>query len=402
MSTAPSALSVSPDTLGTPEGIADPYPAIRALRDRSPVRYMRLPAGPVTGLKEPLYAWALLRHADVRTAIGDPSTFSSEAPRLIKAIPKLGLLHDDPPKHTHLRRLVSQAFGTQRSAKLADWIKGIANELLDAAGRGPVELMEAYAIHLPVKVIAKMLGVPDAQYPAFRSCSESILSYAAVPAEERAKKMKELVVSLDELIAQRRAAPQDDLLSLLAQAEVEGEKLSDEEIRSFATLLLIAGNETTTNLIGNMMGILADRPELWQRARQDRSLVEPIIEETVRFETPVQRLSRVTLKPVKIGGVDIGEAQLLDVFFGAANRDPAVFDDPETFKLGRPQLREHLGFGFGTHYCLGAPLARLEGQITLNACLDRFSTLTRGAEPAARQRVAQLSLGYKSLPLVFA
>jgi len=392
--------TVSPDILGTPEGIADPYPAIRALRDRSPVRYMRLPAGPVTGLKEPLYAWALLRHADVRTAISDPATFSSDSPRLIKAIPKLGLLHDDPPHHTHLRRLVSKAFSPQRIATLSDWIERSAGELLDAAGRGPLELMGAYAVHLPVKVIAKMLGVPDPQYPAFRSCSEAIVSYAAVPAEERARKSKELVGYLDELIAQRRARPEDDLLSLLVLAEVEGEKLSDPEIRSFATLLLIAGNETTTNLIGNMMGLLADRPELWQRARQDRSLVDPIIEETVRYESPVQRLSRVTLKPVKIGGMELGEGQLLDVFFGAANRDPAVFDDPDTFRLGRPQLREHIGFGVGTHFCLGAPLARLEAQITLNSCLDRFSTVARGQKPAERQRVAQLSLGYKSLPLV--
>lgn len=134
-------------------------------------------------------------------------------------------------------------------------------------------------------------------------------------------------------------------------------------------------------------------------AREDRSLIEPIIEEVLRLESPVQRLSRVTLKPVRLHGVEIPEGQLVDIFYGAANRDPAVFPDPDEFRLARPEIKEHVAFGLGTHYCLGAPLARLEAQITLNTCLDRFAQLGRGAEPAVRQRVALLSLGYKSLPL---
>lgn len=394
------ATPLQPDVLGAPEGIADPYPAYRALRSASPVRYLRVPAGPMTGRTEPLYAWAVLRHADLLAAVRDPATFSSASYAVIKIIPKLAVLHDDPPHHTHLRRLVNKAFTPQRIAELTDWIGQIASELLDGMGRGPTEFMSAYAVPLPMRAIAGLLGVPQSDYASFKSWSEAVVSYAGMPAQERARKLQEMVAYLDQTIAARRARPEQDLISALIQAEVEGLSLSDAEIRSITMTLLIAGNETTTNLVGNMMGLLAERPELWKQAREDRSLVEPIIEEVLRYESPVQRFPRVTTRPVRIGEVEIGAGELVDMFYGAANRDPEVFEAPDTFWPQRPTNSQHVGFGLGTHYCLGAPLARLETRITLSALLDRYPQLSRGAEPAARQRIAHVSLGYKSLPLV--
>ena len=387
---------------GSPVAIANPYPFYRALRERSPLRYVRVPAGAHSGLAEPVYSFALLKYDDVLGALKDPATYSSfTLPALGSTFPRLGLLHDDPPRHTHLRRLVNKAFQPTRIAALAGFVTAAAQQLIDSI-RGPsAELISALAIPLPMRVIAHLLGIPGEDYPSYKSWSEAIANYVGVTLEKRQLVMKEMMRYFAAAIAARRTSPRDDLLTALVQAEAEGASLSDEEIIRFAATLLFAGNETTTNLIGNMLGILADRPELYAQARADRSLVEPIIEETLRFESPAQRLMRLTTRKTTVGEIDIPEGQIVDVVFGAANRDPAVFADPDSFLIDRP-TKEHLGFGHGTHFCLGAPLARLEAKIALNVLLDRYKSIGRGQGSAVRQTAAMFSFGYSQLPLLLA
>ncbi|WP_437585267.1 cytochrome P450 [Sorangium sp. So ce1000] len=395
------AQSPSPEhvDLSAPSVIADPYPAYHALRGSSPVLYARVPAGGAAGLDEPIRSYALLRHAEVLTALRDPQTFSSNVTDKIRVLPRIALLHDDPPRHTQLRRLVSRAFTPRRIAELEPWIGRLAASLLDATGDGLSELMGAYAIPLPMMVIATLLGIPAERYAQFRSWSESVVSYSGIPAEERASRGKAMVAFFAEQLEARRRAPSGDLISALVEAEIDGARLDTPEAVAFCVGLLVAGNDTTTNLLGNMLHILAARPELYRRAQQDRSLVEPIIEETLRHSSPVQRLLRVAARPVDVSGVVIPAGHLVDVVFGAANRDPAVFEDPDAFRIDRPPA-EHLAFGHGIHFCFGASLARAEARIALNAILDRYAAIAPGEVPPLRQTRAMMPLGFESLPLV--
>jgi hypothetical protein len=314
-------------------------------------------------------------------------------------LPRLTLLHDDPPRHAHLRRLVQKSFSARRVAELEPWIRRTAGELIDELGDGPAELMAGLAMPLPMRVICALLGIPPEQTALFRHWSEATIAYAGIPPHDRKQRMEALARYLGQQLVARRTQPADDLITALVEAEIDGARLDDAEAIGFCMLLLIAGNETTTGLIGNCLHLLAQRPELWRRAREDRGLVEPILTETLRYESPVQRLLRVARHPVELSGAAIGEGDMIDVIYGSANRDPAVFSDPESFRLDRPAT-EHVAFGYGIHYCLGAPLAKVEARIALNAMLDRYARIEPGPAPAVRQRQAYLALSFVSLPLV--
>ena len=390
----------APDQLSTPEVIADPYPAYWQLRDQSPVNYVFIPAGALPDLDEPIRAWAFLKYDDVYSSLRDHETFSSVRPaRLAKYWPPLLLLEDDPPRHTRFRRLVNKAFTLRRIEALTPWIIGVVNELLDGLSAGENELVQSYTIPLPVRVIARLLGIPGDEFETFKRWSDAFISFAPADPVENKRKVDEMAAYFGKMAAIRRRHGADDLLTALVEAEVEGEKLEDWEILGFSMFLLLAGNETTTNLLGNTLNILSERPRLWSQLREDRSLVEQVIEESLRYESPVQQLARYTTREVEVSGVRIPAGDRVNVYFGSANRDPKEFPNPDEFQLNR-DLRSHLAFGSGIHYCMGAPLARTEAKATLNAFLDRYATIKRASTPAVRQVFTSLGLGFQQLPLV--
>ncbi|MCX5725276.1 MAG: cytochrome P450 [Nitrospirae bacterium] len=389
---------ITADQLSSPDVIANPYPYYRELREHSPVNYMFLQAGAVAGASEPVRAWALMKYTDVYSALRNHDTFISHHSLAGKIAPRLALIQDDPPRHTRFRRLVNKAFTLKRIETLIPWITNVANELLDEMTPLEEDVMQAYAIPLPIKIIARLLGIPGEDYIKLKRWSDTFLAFSSMTPEERALSNQEMMAYFGRMASTRRAQGAEDLITALVEAEVEGESLDDSEIIGFCMLVLIAGNETTTNLIGNMLGILADRPELWRQLQKDRSLVDTVIEETLRYESPFQRLSRQTTREVELSGVKIPKDSLVTIYYGAANRDPDEFPAPDEFRLDR-DLRNHVAFGAGIHYCLGAPLARVEAQITMHAFLDRFPVLARGTAPSVRQSTSLVVFGYQSLPL---
>jgi cytochrome P450 len=390
------------DVFGQPETWANPYPAYRQFRDRSPLA-AHWPIVLLDGTKIDAYVWLLLKYDQVSGALRDPATFSSQNPAPGIVAPQLVMISDDPPRHTRFRRLVNKAFTARRIAELEPWIKAVAEGLLDQIAIGKsVDAVDAFTMPLPVQVIARMLGIRGEDQPAFKRWSDSMIAFNGgdFTPSERVENGMQMMDYFRQVAAARRGQHASDLISALVEADVEGERLEEWEILGFCILILVAGNETTTNLMSNLLNIMVDRPELWQRLREDRSRVEFAIEETLRYESPVQMLTRFPTRDIEIEGRQIFQGQAVAVSYGAGNRDPAVFPDPDTFSLDR-DTSKHLGFGAGIHYCLGAPLARVEAQIMLNGMLDRFSALARGNQAPERQRATNLLLGFRKLPLQF-
>jgi cytochrome P450 len=369
----------------------NPYPKLTELREKDPVHWVEL-----------IGAWQFTRYEDVMFILRD-HRFSADReppdtglidPEVVDASEFQQMFQDnllglDPPDHTRLRTLVNKAFTPRVVGELEPRIREITTELLNKAearatanGR-QIDVMNDLAEPLPVIVISEMLGVPGEDRGRFRRWSYD-LARALDPLFEQEildnadRAVRELKEYFRPLVQQRRETPGDDLISALVRAEEEGDRLSEEELYAFCILLLGAGSETTTNLIGNGLLALMQRPDQLDRLRDDPSLHESAIEEMLRFDAPVQVTSRVAMEDMEVGGQAVRAGDFLVLSLAGANRDPAQFSNPDELDIGRQENR-HVSLSSGSHYCLGAPLARLEGLIAITSLLDRFpdARLTR-------------------------
>jgi len=318
-------------------------------------------------------------------------------------LPTADLLTLDPPDHTRLRRLVSGAFTPRAIAGLEPWIRDKTVRLLAAAdGSAGFDLIDALAFPLPIAVICHLLGVPAEDQAQFRAWGHEVAATldpqtaASAQAQTRAAELA-LTGYLQDLVRQRRASPDGSILSALIAAEEEGDKLSPGEVVSTALLLLVAGFETTVNLIGNGTVALLGDPDSWHRLREDPALIPAAIEEMLRYDSPVQLTSRIATEDVEAGGSMIAAGRVVVVSIGGANRDPEVFERPDEFLIGRPDPGRHLSFSLGIHHCLGAALARLEGRIAIEELTRRYPALELAAPPARRPLL--VLRGFESVPV---
>lgn len=378
------------------------------------------PQNPVEHKPE-LGTWNVYGHPEALAILTDPETFSSTTTRVVpeetlgdlKELTAGNLLQMDPPLHNKMRKLISRAFTPKFVADLEPRIAELTHELLDeAAGRDRLELVADLAYPLPVIVIAELLGVPASDRNLFREWVDGLFDskeeFSLTDDSEEAKQRlkDQLAMSrrftdyLGEHAEDRRRHPREDLLTKLVEAEVDGERLTHTEIVNFAQVLLLAGHITTTMLLGNTVLCLDLFPEWHERVRTDRSLLSPVIEESLRFLSPFSLVARVTNRDVRVGGTTIPADQMVLVWLAAANRDPRAFDEPDTFDPLRKNLSHtHLAFSRGIHFCIGAPLARLEGRVAMSILLDRYPTVrTIPEEPPTFQPNPAMT-GVKTLPL---
>lgn len=381
-----------------PEVIDDPYPLYRELREHAPAYW-----SPTAG------SWVLSRYDDVSTALQDPETYSSAA-GIFPTPPEIDmtelflpmLIMTDPPRHTQLRRIVSRAFTPRRIADLEPHVATLVDELLDnaPAGDGGWDFVAGLAGPLPAIVIADMLGVPREDRDQFRNWSTTLIQSNPTRGEfgPGLDAAAALYAYFTQFLAERRASPQADLMTALVHADVDGERLSEEELLGFCLLLLVAGHETTTNLLSNSAVVLAQHPDARHELASNPQLVPAAVEELLRYDSPVQGLSRTLTRPVELHGqhLDVGDTVLL--LFGSANRDDHAFPDADRFDIHRAPERQ-VAFGRGIHFCLGASLARLEARLALQALLRRHRDWDVDLDTATRLRSGPIR-GYASLPLL--
>ena len=399
-----------PINIASPEFKANPYPFYARLRAEAPVYRTTLPTRET--------AWLITRYDDVVAVLKDErfvkDTSNALTPeqaanqrwfrKVFKSL-QHNMLDRDPPDHTRLRALVQTAFTPRLIEQMRGRIDRLTNDLLDAVqGRGHMDLIGEYALPIPTTIIAEMLGVPVGDRHKFHRWSNAIIS-AASSSWQMVKAVPNawaLMRYLRKIIRKRRADPQDDLVSALARAEEAGDRLSEEELMAMVFLLLVAGHETTVNLIGNGTLALLEHPEQMEMLRKEPALIRPAVEEMLRYTSPVDMATeRYAREEVTLHGVTIPRGEMVFVVLASANRDERQFANPDSFDITR-EPNKHLAFGLGNHFCLGASLARLEGQIAISTLLHRAPELRLIVAPAAlRWRRGLLLRGLEALPVAF-
>ena len=358
--------------------------------------------------RDPVGIWHVFRHADVEAILRDPATFSSDTARLVPAAAPVrrGMLTQiDPPEHRALRRLVSATFTPRMVAALEPRIRSLTRELLDRAGER-FDLVDALAFPLPVIVIAELLGLPADDRPLFRTWADGLFTMQVGDpndpelAAQVATAMSEITDYFRRACRARRVEPRADLISALVTTEVEGRVLDDEEAANFSMLLLLAGHITTTVLLGNAVRTFDENPGVWDALRADPALIPAAIEEVLRLRSPFVQVGRATVRAVEVGGVEVPADALVLPWLLSANHDPGAHQHPERFDLRRGLGGgAQLAFGHGVHFCLGAPLARLEGRVAVEELTGRFRGLSVDRSIAVRHFPRGI-LGTRELPVV--
>ncbi|MCV7099931.1 cytochrome P450 [Mycobacterium palustre] len=374
----------------------DPYPAYRELRATSPVCW-----------NDVTHFWALLKYEDIRYVSSNPATFTSTEginipdPAIPNAVQPGNLIFTDPPRHRQLRKLINSGFTRRRVSLLEPKVREIVSEILDAIEPDSVhEFAEEIAAPLPTRMIAELIGAPPDDWEQFRAWSDAATGTADPEIElDPLVAMGQLFEYFQKLIAARRAEPRDDLLSVLAGAEIDGIRLTDEDLLNFAFLLLVAGNETTRNLIALGTLALIAHPDQCRLLIEDRSLIPRAVEEMLRWNSPVVHMARTAVTDVEIRGQRIAEGDTVVMLYGSANRDEDIFGaDAEEFKVIR-HPNPHIAFGCGEHSCVGAQLARLEASVMFDELLRRFPNLELVGE-VDRMRATMVP-GVKRMPVRF-
>jgi cytochrome P450 len=368
----------------------DPHPVYRELRENHPAYYCA---------ERDL--WVISRYDDIQAAVKDPATWSS-AQGVVPSgfIPeKPTVITLDAPEHTQMRKAVMRAFTPRRIEALSARIRELARQLLrELPSGGEVDAFDAYTDPLPIYVMGELLGVDPAQRPLFKRCGDAIVYASHSDPQTLLDAQRELTDYLAEVFEERRQAPRDDLISVLLHESQEGRALSDDELLGLCFLLLVAGTETTTSALGNALLLLEHDRDARRRLLEKPSLTVPAVEEILRYDPPVQGLSRVLTRDVELHGCKIPEGARVHMLFAAANRDPGIFPDPDRFDVARTP-NNHLSFGFGVHFCLGASLARMELRIGLEEFLKHapdYRLLTNRLQ----RLPSDTNRGFAALPVV--